>query len=132
MVNEPCFIDSSVAGFTQPATWVSQAIDMDSVGSKAVSIHIVWVDVTITWYLWRSNFLGITATAPPWDDITAGYRAIDPAWVDPVVGDALSEHIVSIVNLGAKYLRIGYSASDWTGVVGPELYVGLYRDRSFK
>lgn len=128
MISSPFLIDSTYADWTNPATWVSEPIDLGILSSNLASFHIYWRDVAITWYLWRSNSNSFAALSPPWDDITAAYRALDPAWVDPALGDPWSTHFVSFYNVGARYVRLGYSASNWTGA-DKRLYVVLYKDQ---
>jgi hypothetical protein len=115
MIKSPAIVDSTITGYTFPATYRSEPLDLGPVGSNLASFHIVWRDVGLTFYLWRANSIGVLNSAPPWDDWTVDYRALDPAWVDPVIGDPLSEHIVAAYNIGARYVRIGWSASDWSG-----------------
>lgn len=128
MLDEPCIIDSSLTGFTNPATWNSGPLSMEAKGSGIMSFHIWWQDVAITWYLWTGNFIFAPLTSPPWIDQTAAYRAFDPAWVDPVVGDPLSAHIVAFRNIPGKYVVLGFTGGGWGGVA-PLLRVALYRDR---
>jgi hypothetical protein len=128
MLEEPCIIDSSLALFPNPAVWNSAAINIEAKGSNVCSFHIWWQDVAITWYLWTSNFIFSPFTSPPWIDMTASYRATDPAWVDPVVGDPLKAHIVAFRNIPGKYVVLGFTGGGWGGAA-PLLRVALFRDR---
>lgn len=121
-------IDSTVAGFTNPVAWQSQPIAVNRMNARNVSFHIYWQDVGLTFYLWRGNYFQFPVeTSPPWDDITIAYRAIDVAWVDPVVGDPLSEHVVSFDNVGSHYVVIGYTAGNWAGVAP---FIQIHQSRS--
>src|SRR3972149_895429 len=94
-------IQSNYADWANPVTWASHEsfLDLHAFGTREPSLHIYWQDVAVTWFLWRSDIPATAVVAPPWDDITLWYRAIDPLWVDPVLGDPLSEHIVSFINV---------------------------------
>jgi hypothetical protein len=128
MLNESIIFDSNLAGFGAPATWFSAPIHMDSGNSALLSLHIWWQDVSATFFLRRGNYHAGMFTVPPANDFTVDYRLIDPLWVDPLIGDADSEHIVAMTNVGAKYIMIGWSASDWTGVVAPSLRIAMYKE----
>lgn len=132
MRNDPTIFNSTLAGFTNPATWHSQPLDLGAIGSDQTSFHIYWQDVAVTFYMWCSNaqIWPGALTSPPWHDQTAEYRALDPGWVDPVVGDPLSEHIVRFINLGARYVILGFAGGDWTGVVNPFMQIVFWRQRS--
>lgn len=130
MYDDPAIVDSTSTGFSNPAIWQSQVIDTDALKSQTISFHFWWTDVSITWYLWQSNVITLgPRSSPPWDDITATVRAIDPAWVDPVIGDPLSSHVLGIINWSGRYLLLGWSAANWAGVVGPQLRVVLRRNK---
>lgn len=117
-----------MAGFTNPVAWNSEPLDLGALGSDIASFHIYWVDVGLTFYLWCANSHELTFTSPPWHDQTAEYRIFDPGWVDPVVGDPASEHIVRFTKLGARYVAIGYTAGNWGGAA-PFLQIHFWRQR---
>lgn len=130
MRNDPILINSLIPAFPNPAAWMSFPLDLGAFGSNQASFHIVWQDVALTFYLWCANGQFLNPTSPPWHDSTAEYRALDPGWVDPVVGDPLSEHVVRFINIGARYVRLGFTGGDWTGVVNPFLQILFWRQRS--
>lgn len=113
MNNEILIFDSARTAFNPiPATWEAYCIDVKNPATKSVSYHIYWRDVAITFYLRQTNFYPFifAMSTVPYDDFTVAYRVIDPAWVDPVVGDPYTSHIVSFQNQEGKYVTIGYSA----------------------
>ena len=119
-------VDSAATGYTYPATWLSNPLDVRALGGDSGILHIYWRDCTITFYLWAATHFLVPNTSPPYHDWTAEYRAIDPAWVDPVLGDPYTEHPVRWINLGFRYIRIGWSASNWTGA---NKYLKIWFDR---
>lgn len=129
MTDDPVIFDSALPAFTQTATKQSQIIDTDAFKSDTVSFHFWWTDVSITWYLWTSNNSDLPWLSPPWQDITVATRIVDPAWVDPVIGDPLSSHILGMVQWPGRYLLLGWSAANWAGIVGPQLRVTLRRNK---
>jgi hypothetical protein len=115
MFNDPLLLDSTLAGIAMTATWNSGFIDLGAKGTNTVSFHIIWQDVAITWGLYRSNTpLGAFAS-PPWDDFTADYRIGDPGWVDCFLGDPRTEHVVSFMNPGTRYVLLGYTGGNFGG-----------------
>jgi hypothetical protein len=81
-----------------------------------VSFFIYWEDLACTWHLRRSNSgTNIGFAVDPDDEITLAYRALDPAWIDPVLGDPRQLHVVSFRNPGAAYVRLDYTAVNWAG-----------------
>lgn len=132
MRNDPILINSGLAGFANPVTWHTEPIDLGALGGVGASFHIYWQDVGLTFYLWSGNASQQGVTSPPWHDDTAAYRALDPLWVDPVVGDPASEHLVRFINLGARYVILGYTAGNWGGVVNPFLQIVFFRTRVIK
>lgn len=129
MENAVTLIQSNLTSWTYPATWYSRWINIGQSNTLTTSFHIRWTDVSITWYLRRSHWNHSVAVGD-YDDITAWYRLIDPAWVDPLKGDPLSQHIVAFQNVGAPYIQIGFSASDWTGG-SRYLRLAFWRDTQF-
>lgn len=123
-------INSQATGFSFPATWQSEWIDLGSANSSICSFHIWWEDVTLTFYLYKDSFGGTAIGNPPNIDFTADYRLIDPAWVDPLLGDVEQSHIVAFKNVGAQYVKIGYSASNWTGA-NRLLKISLWKDQQY-
>lgn len=94
-----------------PVAWDSAWVGAHTISGVNVSVQIEWRDVAATFRIDRSN----SYQNPVPDDITIWYRTIDVAWVDPVLGDPLTEHVVSINNLGARFFRIGFTAANWAG-----------------
>ncbi len=130
MRDDPILINSGLVGFVPSLNWNSGPLDLGALGSEQASFHIHWQDVGLTFYLWCGNSHESGITSPPWHDDTARYRLGDPAWVDPVVGDPLSEHLVRFANIGARYVVLGFTAGDWTGIVNPFLQIMFWRQRS--
>ena len=112
MLLNPLLIAATAAA-PGAATWNSGWIDLT--GAAGASVLITWEDVTVTFYLWRTNDWAVTPAAGTYEDFTAAYRVLDPAWVDPLLGDARQGHIVRFQALGANYYRIGYTGGNWTG-----------------
>jgi hypothetical protein len=82
--------------------------------------------LALNWHLQRANYLlGILP-----DDFTVAYRALDPAWIDPVLGVARTEHVVAFMNPGTAFVRIYYENANWAGAAH-YLYVVSYFDRAF-
>jgi len=131
MRDTPDIFNSGLVGFTHPVAWQSPSIDLGAKGSSLCSFHIYWRDVGATFYLWRANGANFVVTSPPWNDFTVAYRTVDLLWADPAVADPLSEHIVSFQNVGARYVKIGYTAGNWVGA-NHMLEILLYRDRIFR
>lgn len=126
MLDNQKLISSSDAGFVGPATWVSAPIDLGMSESTGVSFHIMWRDFACTFNVQVSNVQVGTPTSPvtyPWVDITADIRLVDPTWVDPVLADPYTPHIVSTIHTNTRFIAIGFSGGNWTGAVGPFLKI---------
>jgi hypothetical protein len=120
--------DSNRTGYTYPATWVSKGLAVKALGGDGFTIRITWRDVSLTFYLHGGDGSGGVSDRYDW---TADYRAFDPAWVDPVIGDARTSHYIRVKNLGFPFVYIGWSASNWLGA-NRYLAISLSRDRYVK
>ena len=116
--------NSYETGYTYPVNWVSPGINVTALGGDGGTFHIVWADCAMTFYL-IGNYVGTTPF--PGYDWTADYRALDPAWVDPVLGDPATYYPVRWKNLGFRYVYIGWTGAAWG--VGGYTVILFHRDR---
>lgn len=114
MENSVKIVDTLWTGYTFPATYYSGALDVQALGGDGGTFFITWADCSITFQLLASSHFSFGAP-PDSHDWTAEYRAIDPGWIDPVLGDPSSSYPVRWKNLGLRYVKIGWTASNWTG-----------------
>lgn len=93
---------TQMGGWSYIGSWSSPWLDVG--GLRGFSFAISWQNVTVFWALERTNCSWPSSALI--EDFTAAYRVLDPGFVDPVVGDPLSLHFVTIYNLGANYVRL--------------------------
>lgn len=125
MENASVVANSNYTSWTSPAAWTSQPLDMRALGGDSWTLHIHWQDCALTFFLWAASSPFLPATSPPWHDFTAEYRVIDPGWIDPVLGDPRQEWPVRAINLGFRYVRIGWTA----GAYGLAAYLLITMER---
>lgn len=119
MLNPQMLIDSTRPGFAFPASWgitpgaTAGVLDMYPAASALASFLIITADVALTWDLSRTNF--DSSVANNWESFIAAYRILDPLFIDPILGGARAVHHVSFRNPGAAFVKLSYTAANWTG-----------------